>query len=190
MLPINSKTGKLWSHENANLVLQATKREVEDELNVLDEKRSGGRLNAANGWSPLVLIEGRYRADPELAGFKHTGHEAQVIMRGRFYKRYLANPCDEEGLTAELRKAQKDLTITVAIAEAEEMEAALRNGNGHCKLQPAPIDMTVDQSSANANVRTAAVRPRGRPVGSRNRPKLRPMEPVIPPMEAGNGDLS
>ncbi len=159
MRPIDSVTGKPWDAELANLKLQDFKHEAEADLLRLDERRSGGRLNAENGYSALYLDgpepedpkqdRRRYRVSPELASMKHTGQDSRQLREKRWAE-FCSEPRDQDAYRTEIQQRQTQTVARTVIAAGQELE---------------------DQVAALAD-RPGGLTPKdSRQQGSKNRPK-------------------
>lgn len=127
MVPIDSENDRPWSSNNATLALLDIRRKAELDLLRLDEYRSGGRLNAANGYSTCVDVtedpdakNRQYRPDPVLASMKHSGVDTDKLTAKRWAE-FCSEPRNEEATIAHLGLN----TATNAIGEMKKRGAKL-----------------------------------------------------------------
>jgi len=131
MVPIDSRHDRPWSSKCATLVLLDIRKKAELDLLRLDEHRSGGRLNADNGYSTYVDVTNdpdamnrKYRPDPVLASFKHSGVDTDKLTAKRWAE-FCAEPRDEEATIAALGLGVAENAIATQISEGEELEAQI-----------------------------------------------------------------
>lgn len=118
MHPIDTKTGKPWAPQNSAAKLQQVYREAEDDLNRLDELKSGGRLCAATAWSTMVIDESTELpdgqttyptiVDPGLSALKHSGRDSK-ILRGARWAKFCAEPrCEDDFIQGVMMKREAE----------------------------------------------------------------------------------
>jgi hypothetical protein len=79
---IDSKTGKRFAPELANALWHKTERAARATLCARDEKLSGGRISAANGYKvtiPHSERPGAFVVSQELRAIKHTRREERLL---------------------------------------------------------------------------------------------------------------
>lgn len=189
MLPIDSADGQPWTTDNAALLLRQVKCGVLSDLGKRTERRTGGRCNAANGYSALVLdADGHLVGDQTLARLCHSTHEVRILVRSRFYK-MLEKPLDQRLLAGELRERERQIAqaeselaaaaiertlageespgvqaMQTAVEAAEEIEASLRDDAIELPMADSPVRI-----GEPVPVGPVTRRGPGRPIGSRNR---------------------
>ena len=153
MVPTDSKNDRPWLSSNATLVVLDIRKKAELDLLRLDEHRSGGRLNAANGYATCVLVEGeagdpnaRWVADPVLSAFKHSGLDTDKLTAKRWAE-FCAEPRDEEATIAALGLCVAKKAIAERITEGEELEAQIKAMRAGTPVAVVPEPVPVDQQS-------------------------------------------
>lgn len=130
MVPIDSKRNKPWLSANATLVALHIRQQAESDLLALDEQRSGGRLNAENGYSTLMLVSSpdeknaKYTVDPVLSALKHTGADTDRLAAKR-YAEFCSVPQDEEATIARLGLNEAENEIAKRIERGADLEAQI-----------------------------------------------------------------
>ena len=152
MVPMDSKHDRRWSSENATLVLLDIRRKAERDLLVLDEQRSGGRLNAENGYSTYVDVTNdpkaqnrKYRPDPVLASFKHSGVDTDTLTAKRWGE-FCSKPQDEEATIARFGLNKAENAIAGMVERGAELEAAVSEAKK--APQVAPVKVPVPEELA------------------------------------------
>ena len=152
MVPTDSKNDRPWLSANATLVVLDIRKKAERDLLRLDEHRSGGRLNAENGYSTCVLNgvpddpNATYVADPVLAAFKHSGVDTDKLTAKRWAE-FCSEPRDEEATIAALGLCVAKKAIAERISEGEELEAQLKAMRAGTPVAAVPEPVPVDQQS-------------------------------------------
>ena len=131
MVPIDSKNDRPWLSANATLVLLDIRKKAELDLLRLDEHRSGGLLNAANGYATCVdttadpdSLNRTFRPDPVLASFKHSGVDTDILTAKRWAD-FCSVPRDEEKTIAELGLGVTENAIAARIEAGASLEAEI-----------------------------------------------------------------
>ena len=144
MVPTDSKHNRPWSSANATLVVLDIRKKADLDLLRLDEQRSGGRLNEANGYSTYVetsnpdSLNRTFRADPVLSAMKHSGEDTDRLTAKRWAE-FCAVPRDEEGTIAALGLNKAENAIAGMVERGAELEAAVTEAKKAPKLAPVKV---------------------------------------------------
>lgn len=192
MRPIDTDTGKPWSYDTANLMLQRFKAQAVEALEARTERLTGGRLNRDNGYTCLVNRGDNLSvADQNLAALKHKGSEVSALYRFWYYQ-FCETPQSEATWSKELIGERRKRSIGDSMAAGQAVLDTLSDGydTPHARITRAAIaaseakpvvdsldDEPGDVMDAGARVEATLheqpqpKRKRGRPKGSRNRSK-------------------
>lgn len=152
-MPINPD-GTPWSPDTTYMAIQEIRDGAQRDLRARDERRSQGRLNAENRYSPYVEVKkdggqgSVFVVDETLADIRHTGEDLDVLTAGR-WAAFRSEPRDEKPFADRFRKQTLEVDIAKAQGRAAEIEATLnpdtqavppllRNDNLHAKAMKEP----------------------------------------------------
>lgn len=99
MRPIDQQ-GNEWPPEFSRARLKLMRAECVSAMRGRDEKRSGGRLCAGNGYRPYTVIAdkskgGRYTPQTDLVRIRHKGQDTRKLLAGQWAE-FCAQPQDLE----------------------------------------------------------------------------------------------
>ncbi len=193
MRPLNAD-GTAWGIESTQLALRTLKSKCKNDLHDMEERESGGRLNAENRYSPVIEVMrdkdnaalGSVRhADPVLASIKHTGQELESLLKSR-WATFCESPQDEQPYLDQMIKALRTDAMAVMKSDGETIEERLggltprmsapepsaeRITSGMMPLPPvAQAETVADASTATVVVEASPVKKRAWKRGDRGRP--------------------
>lgn len=163
MRPINND-GNFWGAETSQLAFADIRQTVKRDLQRLDERRSDGRMNADNGWSPATLVvdarpvgkfgdkeaeHGVFKVDPVLAGIHHSGDESRNLFRER-WAQFCRAPQDETEFHERVVVKRREATLATMLSDGKSIAAEV---------------------AAISAPETSAKRKPGPKLGSKNKPK-------------------
>ena len=170
MLPVTANN-KLWGASAARAKFQNIRQGAIADLRARDEANG---ITAANGWRAYREETntpggpGRFVADPHLSRLKHTGRDVRLLTASR-WATFCESPQDEVSF------AKEDFSIRrkEQIAKLHKRGASVDLRTEAQKLAPTATVATVTTSTPTVELEPVSLpaKRRGRPKGSRNKPK-------------------
>ena len=168
MLPIDSTTGKFWSHEAATAKIAEIRAGINDDL----RQRDAGHGIAADGIVYDDSLDGDPDADKKHGQFivdqaksrvRSTGHDHVALLKSR-WAQFCENPQDEAGFIEKHRASDRAKNRDRAVSDAVSIEDSLkpakrgpgrpRGGRNKAPEPPAPESVSVE-TTATAEAATA-----------------------------------
>lgn len=128
MLPIDSKTGKAWSHENATTHLQDIRTRVLREFQQRDILRGFTKENGWRAYKYEMDDAGNQTGDPifdtKLIGRRHTADEVTTVTRKRWAE-FCSEPSDQDAIIADRQNLDRKESIAKSIKAGKAVESDL-----------------------------------------------------------------
>ncbi len=129
--PIDPETKKEWPMDAIRQVQAKFWKDAEDELNAIDEERSGGRLCADNGYKVTHVVGEsidklgnktmKLAVSDELSRLKHSGKDRRRLFTTK-WTAFLREPLPLAGLTTLVLQDEREDEIKRQEAFAESVD--------------------------------------------------------------------